>query len=729
MRALCLVSITIALFVFDQSCFAQTEVKQLCGIAEQREKLLREHPEIIQQEQHYEEYTRAWIRNYKQQSNAEKSATGRIIIPLVFHIINEGGAPNISDAQVVDEVRILNRDYNKKNADTADAVSDFKYIVANMGVEFRLATIDPKGNCTNGIERITSDQVWVGDDYSKLNTWPRDQYLNVWVVAHLGGNAAGYAYYPTSVAALYNAPNMDGVIILSSYIGSIGTGSDFTSRALTHEIGHVFNLKHPWGDTNSPEVSCGDDDVDDTPLTKGWLYCPTPVQSELCTPGVIENYQNYMDYSYCSIMFTEGQKARWLAAANSGLAGRSTLWSDANLIATGTYDTLPSPCAPIAGFASNLKYVCAGNQVKFYNTSGNGKITSSLWHFPAGTTTTTGASAVSDTVTNPTVIFNSIGWQTVTLTVANNLGSSTLSDSMQVYVTQPTATINAPYYQGFEDPNVFNENGWASISYDNGNPYNNNITRFSQTNRTSHTGNGCVMLNNYRAHANYDINQIVSPAINLSQVSTSNLKLSFYYSFATANQYVSYIDDSIVVYYSTNCGTSWNAMTTSIKLGSTSPNVVVNAGYVPTEFTPTSPSYWKQVVCNIPAGIPLTNVHFMIQGYTTIQGNNLYIDDINIGNAAVSTDVEKLSSLSNVELFPNPGNGAASLKMQLEQSGKVSVKVYDMAGQAVINCFDSWMNNGENEVAIQGYAHLSHGIYIVTIVAGESVVQKKLIVQ
>ena len=119
----------------------------------------------------------------------------------------------------------------------------------------------------------------------------------------------------------------------------------------------------------------------------------------------------------------------------------------------------------------------------------------------------------------------------------------------------------------------------------------------------------------------------------------------------------------------------------------------------------------------------------MIEGFTTINGNNLFIDDINIGNAVVPTEVEQLNSLSNVELFPNPTTGDANLKLQLEQSGKVSVKVYDIAGQVVVNSFEGWMNNGENAVAIEGHSRLSHGIYIVSVIAGQSVVQKKLIVQ
>jgi len=742
MKAFCFIVIFIAVSAFTGVCLAQTQIQpdHLCSEPEQREKLLRQHPELLQLEKQFEEYSSDWVRKYKQ-TNTEKSGTGRIIIPLVFHVLNEGGAENITDAQLIDEVRILNEDYNKQNADTSEAIGDFKYIIANMGVEWRLAKIDPNGNCTNGIDRITTDQTYVGDDYSKLNGWDRSKYINVWLMGQFETpGAAGYAYYPIDVATQYNTPWMDGVIILSNFMGSIGTSSPYTSKALTHEIGHCFSLEHCWGNTNSPEVSCGDDYVEDTPITMGWLSCPDSAASIVCTPGVAENYQNYMEYSYCSVMFTEGQKARWLASANSTIADRSNLWTDSNLIATGTYDTLPSPCAPTAAFsvatevfgygsnaANGSRYICTGTPVKLLNSSGNGAITSCLWHFPTGTTYSLGSS---DTSTNPSVLFSNPGWQKITLTVANSLGSSSYTDSNLIYVSESAASIIAPYYQGFEDPNIFNEpNGWVSANYDANNHYDNNMTWFTQTTTAAHTGSGCAMLNNYNAHANFDVDEIISPALNMSYVASSHMQLSFYYSFATANQYLNG-QDSIVVYATSTCGENWVEISAQNKLGSNAGNRVVNAGYLQSEFIPTSdPSYWKQVVIPLNSAWQKPNVHFKIRAFTSINGNNLYIDDFNVGEAAVPTGVEDVSAISNINLFPNPTSGDATLLMQLDQAGKVNVRVYDITGKEVLDPFDGWMNSGDNQVLVNGYNHLSQGVYVVSIVAGQSVVQRKMVVQ
>ncbi len=114
------------------------------------------------------------------------------IIPIVFHIIHEYGSENISDAQVLDAMRILNQDYRKLNADTSIIVPTFQGIAADAQIEFRLAQLDPNGNCTNGIDRIYSSETNVGDDGSKLNYWNRARYLNVWVVKAISNGAAGY---------------------------------------------------------------------------------------------------------------------------------------------------------------------------------------------------------------------------------------------------------------------------------------------------------------------------------------------------------------------------------------------------------------------------------------------------------------------------------------------------------------------------------------------------------
>src|SRR5690606_11072977 len=68
-------------------------------------------------------------------------------IPIVFHILHNGGSENISEAQIFNALEVINRDFRKQNADTADVVPQFKSLIADVEIEFVLATKDPVGNC------------------------------------------------------------------------------------------------------------------------------------------------------------------------------------------------------------------------------------------------------------------------------------------------------------------------------------------------------------------------------------------------------------------------------------------------------------------------------------------------------------------------------------------------------------------------------------------------------
>jgi len=247
-----------------------------------RAKRIAADPTYLIREAEYEEEIQRLILN-----NADRGERDVIItIPIVFHILHLGGDENITNEQILNAVDLLNEDYRALNADADNVHPAFLDLVGDAEIQFALPTLDPNGNCTNGIDRIFSTETLVGDDGSKLNGWPRDKYLNVWITLFIGDEGtAGYAYKPTSSTdQIFRL--LDGILILQDYIGEIGSGTPFRSTALTHEIGHYLNLDHVWGNNNGVEPDapqaptghmvpdCGDDLVEDTPVTRGWNICP-----------------------------------------------------------------------------------------------------------------------------------------------------------------------------------------------------------------------------------------------------------------------------------------------------------------------------------------------------------------------------------------------------------------------------------------------------------------------
>ena len=224
--------IYLALFVILTLATASNAQREnFCLSSEMNNLSLQNNPQLQMDRQALEQ----WTQRYGLIERSSRTNGVVYVIPIVFHILHEYGGENISNAQIFDEVAILNRDYRRLNADTADVVPDFKPIIADAEIEFRLPSIDPQGNCTNGIDRIVTPLTIGANDDSKLNPWPYSRYLNIWIARTLENTgAAAYAYYPGS------APDTtkDGVLCRYDYVGSIGTSSVNNSRTITHEIGH-----------------------------------------------------------------------------------------------------------------------------------------------------------------------------------------------------------------------------------------------------------------------------------------------------------------------------------------------------------------------------------------------------------------------------------------------------------------------------------------------------------
>lgn len=261
-----------------------------------------------------------------------------ITIPVVVHVIYRTAGQNISTSQILSQITALNRDFRKNNADTTQIPSPFKPLAADTEIEFCLAKRDPFNQPTDGITRTSTTVTNIGSTNFYYKTadgghdpWPRDRYLNIWVL-EIDGSTLGFAYPPGA------SPDYDGVVIDYRFFGTFGTVSPpfNLGRTGTHEIGHFFNLRHIWGDSN-----CGNDFVSDTPIQQSANFgCPNfPRRPNSCgtTNPNGDMFMNYMDYvdDDCMVMFTTGQKQRMLAALNSSLGQRSSLKTSDGCIPTG----------------------------------------------------------------------------------------------------------------------------------------------------------------------------------------------------------------------------------------------------------------------------------------------------------------------------------------------------------------------------------------------------------
>ena len=250
-------------------------------------------------------------------------------IPVVFHVLHDNGPENISDAQIYDCMSILNTGFNEGFGESIQP--PFDTLVADMDIEFCLASMDPQGIPTTGIERIETPLTHEGGiDAAYINQWPRDRYLNIWTVASNTGDSSNITSLLPELVD--QDPTRDGVMVMHFFIGSNGTALQGQSRGICLSVGRYLNLKLLWQDSTGVG-GCGDDEVADTPPMEFSAICFQDAPS--CVPGVNANTENFMTYTLCNRMFTPGQNERVYTALNSNVAQRNLLWTAANLASTG----------------------------------------------------------------------------------------------------------------------------------------------------------------------------------------------------------------------------------------------------------------------------------------------------------------------------------------------------------------------------------------------------------
>jgi len=683
-----------------------------CYTDEILQEMITKDPSVLEKKLNYENY----IQSFSSHKSVNKMAAGPRIIPVVFHVIHEGGPENISKAQIEDQIRILNEDYRRKNLDAANTPGPFAAVAADCDIEFRLAQKDPNGNCTEGIVRIysplTNGLLKDREQVKALSHWPSDQYLNIWVVKNIyddtpNSSILGYATFPFLFPAF---PNLDGLVLRSDVVGSIGTAvvgqsafPESKGRTATHEIGHWLGLRHIWGDQ-----TCGDDGTSDTPQHKEantgniTLF---PYHLDLCpiknSPNG-EMYMNYMDYTDGNRqnLFTAEQKTKWMDGTLAGI--RSNTISATNLANTGTDGSPAVPCTPIAEFSPySIKMICQGGTVSFTDDSYNGTAASWEWAFPGGTPPTS-------TAQNPTVTYSNSGTYSVTLKINN---SNSITKTNLVYVSSNTASFaNSVYAESFENMPI-SDNNWMVV-----NPLG---ATWEKTTTAAYTGNASIKLDNTNSNIG-DIDELISPSIDLTKIANPKL----YYKVAYAQKTTSTAtQNKLQVFISTNCGTSW--ITKSTKMGA----VLANAPPTDNPFTPANASEWRQDSVSLASYATKDNIRIKFR-FTAEGGNNIYLDDVNIGSPFASGVAETpwIPDLK-FNIFPNPAKDNATISFYLNQKEKVELSLYDLLGREIKTLYKGLSQAGEQHIDVSSSNIKNAGIYLVKINVADRIYVRKLLFQ
>ena len=268
----------------------------------------------------------------RQLAKSRNARTDEVVytLPVVVHGVYNGEpvgtGNNPSDASIRAMITVLNAAFRKNGA---------QFGGVDVGIQFQLATRSPLCSSISGIDRVdgsgvanyTSGGIAVGtypgsaDEVAvkALSRWPNTDYINIWIVhkINVNSNSGGFAFFPE-----YNLAATDGIVVKANTVDGI-------NKTIVHEMGHVFNLYHTFHDYDyGPETNCpsstscatiGDRICDTEPVLN--VACNTAQNT--CTGAAFQlvdatlNYtvlNNYMGYTSCQWLFTQGQKGRIRAA-------------------------------------------------------------------------------------------------------------------------------------------------------------------------------------------------------------------------------------------------------------------------------------------------------------------------------------------------------------------------------------------------------------------------------
>ncbi|WP_411376972.1 zinc-dependent metalloprotease [Flavobacterium psychrophilum] len=315
-----------------------------CRSKQENDVIFRNNPKSLKEWNDFNNYSRlqeSRLINEMRGVNTTNAAT--YTLPVVFHVYGDvQSGKTVTYDKLATTLLEINKDFNGLNDDYGTVEPFFQARRATLSIEFKLAKIDPNGNCTTGVIFHPAKNGYGNgggyDDQIAADAWDNTKYINVYIQNDLYNDGSvtnsGVAWYPDNGMTTAKTAR---IVFNGAYIFG-NTDKEFAST-FSHEFGHFLNLIHTFdgGCTGLYQVA-------DTPIEDG-------TQGLSCTPGTnctgdkvnIENYMGYNGARGCYKMYTQGQVARMITAL--GHPARTTLWQPANLTATGVSTSTGSALA------------------------------------------------------------------------------------------------------------------------------------------------------------------------------------------------------------------------------------------------------------------------------------------------------------------------------------------------------------------------------------------------
>jgi PKD repeat protein/photosystem II stability/assembly factor-like uncharacterized protein len=435
----------------------------------------------------------------------------------------------------------------------------------------------------------------------------------------------------------------------------------------------------------------------------------------------------------CPIDFTDlstGIPTSWQWSFPGGTPSSSTEKNPTDIVylATGTFDvtltvtnpegsdtktipgyiTVGSSILPDVNFIASDSIICDGGEVAFTDLTTN---CPTAWNWQITPSSFTWLNGTNQSSQNPEVSFNAHSTYTVTLTVTNNSGSSTLTKSDYIHA----GGLAIPFADDFESGSLSSKS-WSVENPDF------NITWDVTTVGGAASGDQAAWMNFF----DYIVppgrrDRLVTPVLDF--YGYSHVYLSFRHAYAKRHNQT----DSLIVYITDDCGSSWMRIFEGGENGSG--NFATHT-LLATSFIPSVPEDWCGLGfgsdCNVLDLSPWagsSNVRVVFESYN-YYSNNLFIDDVVI---SATTGIEGVQGAEGgFAIFPNPGEGIFNVVIT-DPGQESDLCVYNMQGKVVERMHFGAGREGHTRVLdLRGEAR---GIYFVKFNNRHTQEVKKLVIK
>ena len=237
------------------------------------------------------------------------------------------------------------------------------------------------------------------------------------------------------------------------------------------------------------------------------------------------------------------------------------------------------------------------------------------------------------------------------------------------------------------------------------------------------TGNSCIGFNNCDGNGSGSNmtgtkDRFITPSYNLSTATTS-ASLAFGVAYTVLNYKGQVNADTLVVYCSTDCGSTWNQI--YLKGGYA---LATTAGTAVDCWVPQYTDWRKEVIVlgNLVAGQP--SVMFAFENRSD-WGEGLYLDNINVSSTLIN-GIEPVNSATGFKIYPNPATTSFTIEGP-STSEKIHYTIYNVIGTELKAGDIAGKANGFNEKI--DLNDISAGMYFIKVSDGKNSWTKKVTVQ